>query len=47
MDVLYQSVGARSEKIAEEETECKKIADNAQKDLEAALPALEEAVKVC
>jgi dynein heavy chain len=44
-DEQQKSVSARSEKIAEEETECKKIADNAQKDLEAALPALEEAMK--
>lgn len=37
---------ANSEKIAVEEVKCKALADNAQKDLEEALPALEEAMKV-
>ena len=43
---FLQSVKARSEKIAEDEQRCKQLADVAQKDLDAAIPALEEAVKV-
>ncbi|KAF7236750.1 Dynein heavy chain 2, axonemal [Varanus komodoensis] len=39
------TVTANSEKIAAEEIKCKALADNAQKDLEEALPALEEAMK--
>lgn len=41
-----QNVAARSEKIAEEETKCLAMAENAQHDLDEALPALQEAVKV-
>ena len=37
---------ARSEKIAEEEEKCRDMAENAQRDLDEALPALEEAMKV-
>ena len=37
---------ANSEKIAIEEVKCQALADNAQKDLEEALPALEEAMRV-
>lgn len=43
---VVQTVAARSEKIAEEEKRCKLIADNAQKDLEEAIPALEAATEV-
>ncbi len=42
-----KAVAARSEKIAEEEGRCLQLAGAAQKDLDEALPALEEAVKVC
>ena len=41
-----KTVAARSEKIAEEELRCQHLAEAAQKDLDEALPALEEAVKV-
>lgn len=41
-----KTVAARSEKIAEEEIRCQHLAEAAQKDLDEALPALEEAVKV-
>ena len=41
-----KTVAAHSVKIAEEEAKCKILADAAQKDLDEALPALEEAVKV-
>lgn len=34
------------EKIGAEELQCKEMAANAQKDLDEALPALEEALKV-
>ncbi|CAM4719453.1 unnamed protein product [Caretta caretta] len=44
-DEQQKMVGANSEKIAVEEIKCKTLADNAQKDLEEALPALEEAMK--
>uniref|UniRef100_A0A8C3P4G2 Dynein axonemal heavy chain 2 n=1 Tax=Chrysemys picta bellii TaxID=8478 RepID=A0A8C3P4G2_CHRPI len=44
-DEQQKTVGANSEKIAAEEIKCKTLADNAQKDLEEALPALEEAMK--
>lgn len=36
---------ARSEKIAEEEDKCRVMAENAQHDLDEALPALAEATK--
>ena len=36
----------KSEKIGEEETKCQHMADLAQHDLDEALPALEEAMKV-
>lgn len=39
-------VSANSEKIRAEELECKAMAENAQRDLDEALPALEEAMKV-
>ena len=41
-----QSVAQKSEKIAEEELKCRKMAEVAQADLAEALPALEEAKKV-
>ncbi|XP_032092528.1 dynein heavy chain 2, axonemal [Thamnophis elegans] len=44
-DEQQKTVSANSEKIAAEEIKCKALADNAQKDLEEALPALEEAMK--
>ncbi|XP_059574595.1 dynein axonemal heavy chain 2 isoform X3 [Alligator mississippiensis] len=44
-DEQQKTVTANSEKIAAEEVKCKALADNAQKDLEEALPALEEAMK--
>ena len=36
----------KSEKIGEEETKCQHMADLAQHDLDEALPALEEAMRV-
>ncbi|XP_055012614.1 dynein axonemal heavy chain 2 [Boleophthalmus pectinirostris] len=39
------TVTFNSEKIAAEEVQCKAMADEAQRDLDAALPALEEAMK--
>lgn len=39
-------MSAHSEKIGAEEIKCKEMADNAQRDLDEALPALEEAMKV-
>ena len=42
----FQSVQARSEKIAEDEKRCLILAEAAQRDLDEAIPALEEAVKV-
>ncbi|XP_060146269.1 dynein axonemal heavy chain 2 isoform X4 [Globicephala melas] len=44
-DEQQKAVTANSEKIAIEEVKCKALADNAQKDLEEALPALEEAMR--
>ncbi|KAJ2950232.1 hypothetical protein O0L34_g11594 [Tuta absoluta] len=44
-DEQQRSVAARSKKTAEEEVQCKKLADAALKDLQAAMPALEEAMK--
>ncbi|KAK2506003.1 hypothetical protein MC885_018367 [Smutsia gigantea] len=44
--ISYYAVTANSEKIAVEEVKCQALADNAQKDLEEALPALEEAMRV-
>ena len=38
-------IATRSEKIQDEEAKCRAIAENAQQDLNEALPALEEAVK--
>lgn len=46
MCVCVQAVSAHSEKIGEEEVKCKAMAENAQRDLDEALPALEEAMKV-
>ena len=42
---FYQIVQARSEKIAREEGKCQVMAENAQHDLDEALPALAEATK--
>ncbi|KAG7255156.1 hypothetical protein CRUP_006430, partial [Coryphaenoides rupestris] len=39
------AVGAHSEKIGAEEVKCKAMAENAQRDLDKALPTLEEAMK--
>ncbi|XP_069857588.1 dynein axonemal heavy chain 2 isoform X5 [Dipodomys merriami] len=44
-DEQQKAVTAHSEKIAIEEVKCQQLADNAQKDLEEALPALEEAMR--
>ncbi|KAM5307672.1 dynein axonemal heavy chain 2 [Glossophaga mutica] len=44
-DEQQKAVTAHSEKIAVEEVKCQALADNAQKDLEEALPALEEAMR--
>ena len=44
-DEQQKQVSATSEKIAQEEIKCKAIADNAQRDLDEATPALEAAVK--
>ncbi|XP_063786889.1 dynein axonemal heavy chain 2 [Pseudophryne corroboree] len=44
-DEQQKMVTAHSEKIGAEEIKCKALADNAQKDLEEALPALEEAMR--
>ncbi|KAM8972622.1 dynein axonemal heavy chain 2 [Pelodytes ibericus] len=44
-DEQQKAVTAHSEKIAAEEIKCKTLAENAQKDLEEALPALEEAMR--
>ncbi|XP_022235820.1 dynein heavy chain 2, axonemal-like [Limulus polyphemus] len=44
-DEQQKIVSARSEKIAEEEATCKKMAEHALQDLNQALPALEEAMK--
>ncbi len=38
-------IATRSEKIADEALKCSAIAENAQHDLDEALPALEEAMK--
>ena len=45
-DEQQKSVAAYSEKISAEEVKCKAMADNAQRDLDEAVPALEEATKV-
>ncbi|XP_031567025.1 dynein heavy chain 2, axonemal-like, partial [Actinia tenebrosa] len=44
-DEQQKIVQARSEKIAEEEEKCRSMAENAQKDLDEAIPALQEAMK--
>ncbi|XP_063305793.1 dynein axonemal heavy chain 2 [Pelobates fuscus] len=44
-DEQQKSVAAHSEKIGAEEIKCKTLAENAQKDLEEAMPALNEAMK--
>lgn len=44
-DEQQKQVSATSEKITQEEIKCKAIADNAQRDLDEATPALEAAVK--
>ena len=45
-DEQQKSVAAYSEKISAEEVKCKTMADNAQRDLDEAVPALDEAMKV-
>ncbi|XP_078526452.1 dynein axonemal heavy chain 2 isoform X1 [Lissotriton helveticus] len=44
-DEQQKAVTAHSEKIGLEEVKCKMLAENAQKDVEEALPALEEAMR--
>jgi dynein heavy chain len=44
--LFLQFVAARSEKIGEEEEKCRVMAEQAQHDLDEALPALAEAMKV-
>ncbi|XP_040887758.1 dynein heavy chain 2, axonemal [Toxotes jaculatrix] len=44
-DKQQKAVSANSEKIGAEELHCKAMAENAQRDLDEALPALEEAMK--
>ncbi|KAM9836557.1 LOW QUALITY PROTEIN: dynein axonemal heavy chain 2 [Aulostomus maculatus] len=44
-DTQQKMVSANSEKIGAEELQCKAMAENAQRDLDEALPALEEAMK--
>ncbi|KAK1153304.1 dynein heavy chain 2, axonemal [Acipenser oxyrinchus oxyrinchus] len=44
-DEQQKTVTAHSEKIGAEEIKCKAMAENAQRDLDEALPALEEAMK--
>ncbi|XP_062849650.1 dynein axonemal heavy chain 2 [Trichomycterus rosablanca] len=44
-DEQQKAVSAHSEKIGAEEIKCKEMADNAQRDLDEALPALGEAMK--
>ncbi|XP_051578639.1 dynein axonemal heavy chain 2 [Myxocyprinus asiaticus] len=44
-DEQQKAVGAHSEKIEAEEIKCKAMAENAQRDLDEAIPALEEAMK--
>ena len=46
MFIFLQTVQARSVKIAEDEKRCSVLAEAAQKDLDEAIPALEEAIKV-
>ena len=41
-----QSVAQKSDRIADEEIKCQHMADLAQNDLNEALPALEEAIRV-
>lgn len=45
--ICVQAVSEDSEKIGAEELQCKAMAANAQRDLDEALPALAEAMKVC
>jgi hypothetical protein len=44
---VFQAVAQKSEKIQEDEVRCKHMADLAEQDLNEALPALQEAMKVC
>lgn len=44
--ICVQAVSEDSEKIGAEELQCKAMAANAQRDLDEALPALAEAMKV-
>lgn len=43
---FVQIVSGNREKISAEELQCKAMAETAKRDLEKALPALEEAMKV-
>lgn len=45
-DEQQKAVAAHGEKISAEEAKCKQMAENAQRDLDEAIPALEEATKV-
>lgn len=45
-DEQQKAVAAHSERISAEEGKCKQMAENAQKDLDEAIPALQEATKV-
>lgn len=45
-DETQKSVAARSQKIAEEQKECKKLEEIARADLATVEPALNEAMKV-
>lgn len=44
--VCVEDVSDKSVKIAAEELQCKAMAENAQRDLDEAMPALNEAMKV-
>ena len=46
MDPNLQAVQQKSEKIMDEEVKCKAMAELALADLSAAMPALEEAMRV-
>lgn len=43
---MFQAVSVQSARIREEGKKCQEIADSAQHDLDAALPALQAAVEV-
>ena len=44
--IFFQSVADKSKRIEDEEVKCKHMAELAQHDLDEALPALEEAMRV-